>query len=322
MYLLEGALSLLFLIGGSEQAATASQAPPVVATEFGESSDLLWARRIFDDPAAWSNTVSSAETRRQIQTASLDAQIASVSGHPVRLQDECGRDIGCFAILEMEALRPTLNARTFEQDRAEAARMVAAALSTASDLDKEARDATLPEPARILAFGRRDQALRGFFNALYDDATLSKSSQGAQGLAVIMIRMELRRRDLEAADFMSSVIAQNGWPKRESHGEKVVEAAWLIAQHADRDPLFQVKALSLLEKTLPNNPDRMRDYAFLFDRVAVALGDPQRYATQIVCQGHNYRIGAVEDLTGLDDRRRQIGLNPIASRVSELGEPC
>jgi hypothetical protein len=248
--------------------------------------------------------------------------VASLVGHPVRLQDECGRDIGCFAILEIEALRPTLDALAFEQDRTEAARVVAAALSAAHGLDKEAQDAALLEPARLIAFARRDQALRGFFNALYDDDALATMPPRVQSLAVVMIRMELRRRDLEAADYLASLVARTGWPLRETHGEQAVEAAWLIAQHADRDPAFQVKALMLLQSNLAKSHERARDYAFLYDRVAIAIGNPQRYATQIVCENHKYRIAATEDVKGLDDRRHTIGLGPVASRVFERGEPC
>ena len=101
------------------------------------------------------------------------------------------------------------------------------------------------------------------------------------------------------------------WITRTEFGDEVSEAAWLLVQHADRDPAFQKKILGIMEK-LPETEVFKRDAAYLFDRVAVKTNAPQRYATQWDCDGATPVVQGPElDLEAVEKRRAAIGLEPL-----------
>ncbi len=79
---------------------------------------------------------------------------------------------------------------------------------------------------------------------------------------------------------MREIIAEYGWPTFELVGKGPSNSAWLIIQHADRNPLFQAKCLPLLKEAVDNDQANASNYAYLYDRVHVAKGEKQLYATQ------------------------------------------
>jgi hypothetical protein len=46
--------------------------------------------------------------------------------------------------------------------------------------------------------------------------------------------------------WLKETVAEVGWPGRSMVGEDGAHAAWLLAQHADRDPAFQRRCLDLV----------------------------------------------------------------------------
>jgi len=56
---------------------------------------------------------------------------------------------------------------------------------------------------------------------------------------------------VEAADadnlpWLKQLVAEHGWPGASMVGTDGAHAAWLLTQHADRDPAFQRECLGLL----------------------------------------------------------------------------
>lgn len=49
---------------------------------------------------------------------------------------------------------------------------------------------------------------------------------------------------------LKAIIAEYGWPTRSMVGEDGASAAWLLAQHADRDPEFQRSVLRVMENSV------------------------------------------------------------------------
>ena len=122
---------------------------------------------------------------------------------------------------------------------------------------------------------------------------------------------------------LKEIIDEHGWPTYDLVGEKGEEAAWVIAQHADLDPEFQQQALELLRDAVADGQASPGNLAYLEDRVAVAQGEPQTYGTQVGCQ----RTGPVpatpiKDEAGLEERRKEAGLDPYADYVAEMTEIC
>ncbi len=68
---------------------------------------------------------------------------------------------------------------------------------------------------------------------------------------------------------LREIVAEHGWPKISVVGQEVSHKAWLLAQHADHAPNFQ---LSVVDKMINLGPEvEKKDLAFLIDRVLVNL---------------------------------------------------
>lgn len=109
------------------------------------------------------------------------------------------------------------------------------------------------------------------------------------------------------------------WFKISEFGAQADKDAWYLVQHADADPAFQAAVLDILGRMASLNETNQKNYAFLYDRVAISYDfpsnrKPQRYGTQGECLGPNnwQVILPIEDISRLDDRRKEMGLGPEA----------
>jgi len=114
--------------------------------------------------------------------------------------------------------------------------------------------------------------------------------------------------DREATARMKQVVAQHGWPGKRVVGLDGANAAWLLVQHADADAAFQKDCLAKMEPLVATGDVAGKDFAYLFDRVAIAEGRKQRYGTQF--DGED--IAPLEDPPNVDARRKSVGLGTLA----------
>ncbi|MFF4903150.1 DUF6624 domain-containing protein [Streptomyces sp. NPDC001068] len=143
----------------------------------------------------------------------------------------------------------------------------------------------------------------------------AERDQAARRLAVTSRDgRELRRIDTDNTAWLKQVISECGWPGVALVGERGADAAWLIAQHADLDPVFQRRALELLRAAVEAEDAPPRHVAYLTDRVLVAAGEPQVYGTQYTDDGDgtNLRLQPVADPDRIEERRAAMGLEPAA----------
>jgi hypothetical protein len=114
-----------------------------------------------------------------------------------------------------------------------------------------------------------------------------------------------------------------GWPTYSRVGEEAEDAAWAIAQHSDHDVDFQRRALELLAAAVADDDASPGNLAYLTDRVAVNSGEPQTYATQVACLDGSAEVaGGLIDEAGVDARRAEVGLAPLADYLAEFAEVC
>ncbi|NNC83730.1 MAG: hypothetical protein HKN79_09135, partial [Flavobacteriales bacterium] len=109
---------------------------------------------------------------------------------------------------------------------------------------------------------------------------------------------------------MKEIVAEYGWPTFEKVGPMASRSAWVLVQHADRDPFFQAECLALMEEALEAEQVYPRNYAYLYDRVQVAFGEKQLYATQSTSnnglwEGHFQPIAQESQV---QERREDMGI--------------
>jgi len=118
---------------------------------------------------------------------------------------------------------------------------------------------------------------------------------------------------------LKEIVEKYGWPTYAMVGEDGGRAAWLLAQHADRDTDFQRIVLELIEPLVENGQASRKDYAYLYDRTHY----PQRFGTQGTCVSREeWRPFEIDDLAGLAERRRKADMPPIAEYAAMFKEMC
>ena len=122
----------------------------------------------------------------------------------------------------------------------------------------------------------------------------------------------MREADGENLPWLRAVVAEHGWPGKSLVGDDGAHSAWLLAQHADADPVFQRQCLDLMTAAVEAGEATARELAYLTDRVLLAEGQPQVYGTQMIRKGGRYAPRDLRDAERVDERRAAAGLEPLA----------
>src|SRR5207237_1241900 len=123
---------------------------------------------------------------------------------------------------------------------------------------------------------------------------------------------KLQKTDQKNTARMKEIVASYGWPGKSAVGKDGAHAAWLLVQHADRDLEFQKRCLALMDGAVKKGEVDRKDMAYLVDRVLVGQGKKQMYGTQFRQKNGKLSVQPVEDEQHLDDRRKEVGLGPLA----------
>ena len=104
------------------------------------------------------------------------------------------------------------------------------------------------------------------------------------------------------------------WPGLRSVGADGTDAAWMLAQHADRSNDLRRTWLPWLRAAVDTGDADPRHLASLTDRIAAVSGQHQEYGTIVLlaADGEIEYPLPVRDAARLDARRAEIGLNPVA----------
>ncbi len=124
--------------------------------------------------------------------------------------------------------------------------------------------------------------------------------------------------DATAAERLWAILDDyEAWPGRRLVGEDGERAAWLICQLADAD--LQRRAIEHLEAAVDSGDADPSHYACLVDRIRMAEGRPQVFGSQFVAAGDG-TLGPwpIEEPLGVDERRRRVGLEPLAVQARRM----
>ncbi|MDG4793088.1 DUF6624 domain-containing protein [Micromonospora sp. WMMD1082] len=118
---------------------------------------------------------------------------------------------------------------------------------------------------------------------------------------------------------LAEIVSEHGWPTRSLVGDDGANAAWLLAQHADRSPDEQQRFLDLMRAAVDANEASAVDLAYLTDRVAIHAGQPQIYGTQLRRDpGGRLRAYPIASPDTVDQRRAALGLCSLVDYIAAV----
>lgn len=124
------------------------------------------------------------------------------------------------------------------------------------------------------------------------------------------------------AQRLKGLMARCGWPSAAAHGARAVKDAWLVVQHADRDPVFQKQVLASVEQAASAGGDSLdQSFAYLYDRIAVMEKRPQHYGTQLSAPTRVYcalAFDRMDDRALVQERRARLGMAPLEAYRSAV----
>ncbi|MFH8518423.1 DUF6624 domain-containing protein [Streptomyces gelaticus] len=146
----------------------------------------------------------------------------------------------------------------------------------------------------------------------HQSSILANSDDPAEQLA-------WRRLTARHGDRLGEIMDEYGWPTADLVGEEAARAAWLIAQHADRQLDVQRRALQLMQQAVSAGAAGPRELAFLRDRTLVNEGRKQVCGTQIA----GVKDGApvpwpCEEPERMDELRAEVGIEPFDEYIAKF----
>ncbi|MDA7788062.1 hypothetical protein N8940_02390, partial [Sphingomonadaceae bacterium] len=160
-------------------------------------------------------------------------------------------------------------------------------------------------------WGAPDSAERG----------VPEMEEGQRIAFTAMLSDLLRKTDADNTEWLKEVIAEHGWPTISLVGEDASSRAWLLAQHADHDPAFQVQVLRLIEPLVAEGEVSKRNYEYLYDRVMLKVAGTQRYATQVTCEGGVREPRALDGSGEMNELRASVDLGTFEEYLTWFA-PC
>lgn len=259
--------------------------------------------------------------RAREELAAMGVQQADLSTIPFR-------DLECGAVANAQSapLHDTVTWADFQQDLQEARPVAASfliALRLAEQMAQLRVEASLEE--RILARTLGEQMLRAASDwgagHMSDAPHLSK---GALSVLQAHLGQALAERDHANTEWLKAEVERSGWPTIVRAGNTGSMMAWLLVQHADADPAFQLHALHLMTPLVATGEVNKRNYAYLYDRIMLKIAGKQRYATQMTCE-HGKRVPLpLENEANLPTLRSEAGLEPLTKYIKSFDDlsPC
>ncbi len=164
-----------------------------------------------------------------------------------------------------------------------------------------------------------EPALRAELLKMGDADQQARNAAIADGLKHPELMKAVLAVDAANLPRIKQLVSTRGFPTPAQVGEDGVQAAFLLVQHADRDPAFQTKVLEQLQASPDHGGVSAQEFTLLTDRVLLAQHQPQRYGSQFAMKDGKLQASPMEDPTNVDQRRRAAGLPPLADYACMLG---
>ncbi|MGA0555656.1 DUF6624 domain-containing protein [Larkinella sp. VNQ87] len=133
-------------------------------------------------------------------------------------------------------------------------------------------------------------------------------------------RQKIKDMDKEHLADVEKIIAQvGGYPGKSVVGQPLDQVAFLIIQHST-DRTVHEKYLPMFTEAAQKGELDKAGVAFLTDQVKVQKKEKQIYGTQIHINNKGEKdVYPIEDEANLDQRRKQMDLEPMAAYLARMG---
>jgi hypothetical protein len=133
------------------------------------------------------------------------------------------------------------------------------------------------------------------------------------GLREDMLRVVQR----EHTNRLKKIVNESGWPSITMVGKDGAQAAWLLVQHADADPVWQTEALKMMTGLVASDEVNRQDVAYLTDRLLSNAHKPQLYGTQGTCiEKEIWRPNEIAEPDNVELRREHMKMSTLKDYVA------
>lgn len=121
---------------------------------------------------------------------------------------------------------------------------------------------------------------------------------------------------------LKDLFQKNGYLGIDIVGVESSHNFWLLIQHCDTDPYFQLEVLRAMKVEAEKGNANWRDYAYLLDRVLVNQGKAQMYGTQMKLNADStsFEPELLMEPERVNIRRFDIGLGKIEWYIETMNE--
>lgn len=127
--------------------------------------------------------------------------------------------------------------------------------------------------------------------------------------------------DEKSSRYLRELLSEFEWIDIHRFTRPISQHAWILAQHSDDHVDLQKLALSRMVPYLKTGGVLKRNYAYLWDRVAVNSAELQRYGTQpdwASCKDGKLALMPMEDPENVDERRSMMQLGPVQKDLEQM----
>ena len=154
----------------------------------------------------------------------------------------------------------------------------------------------------------RDSALRAELLRMRDEDQRVRDGFGAAlGANDTVYLKRLVATDSALTLRLKEIVRTHGWPSRALVGADGASAAFLILQHSPAADFRRELLPQLWEQVRAGEP-WAREVAMLTDKTRLSEGKPQLYGSSFSLRDGKLVADSIEDLPGLERRRREVGL--------------
>ena len=157
-----------------------------------------------------------------------------------------------------------------------------------------------------------DQAPRNEANKLRESARAAGKPVDEAELQRVFLKMSQTDKRLQAR--LAEIVDQYGWPKKSAVGLGAATTAFLILQHAPTE--YKKRYVDRFRAAVMEGEAEKSSLALLEDRLLLADNKPQRYGSQVDTAKDGVTLRPVEDEQRLDERRKEMGLEPICDYLN------